>query len=280
MRMTRKHSRALRATLRLLPLVLFALVVLTPLSIVFFGSLKTAKELFASPFLPPKAPVLDNFPTAFLQGNMLVYFRNTLFISVVSLGAILSFSSLGAYALTRKGFRFGNRLYAYFVFGIIIPASGLTIPTYVLMSRLGLVNNLWSVILVDAATCLPFAVFVLSGFFRTIPPEMDEAAMIDGCSDFQAFLKVILPQCQAAVSTVFILNLLYIWNDFYNPLLYIRSERLKPISLGLTNYLGRYVANYPIMFAAVVMASVPVIVVFIVLQKQFISGVTAGAVKG
>jgi raffinose/stachyose/melibiose transport system permease protein len=261
-------------------LLIFALIILTPLAIVFFGAFKTSAELFNNPFSIPKAPVFENFHAAFVQGNMLVYFKNTIMISIISLIAVLFLSTITSYAITRNGFKFGDRLYVYFIFGIIVPAQAVMIPTYMMIAKLGLVNTIWSVILIYTASTMGFSIFILSGFFRTIPRELDEAAVIDGCNEFQAFWKVVLPLCLPAVSTVLILNLLFIWNDFYNPLLYIRSEEIKTISLGLSKYMGRYLTNYPIMFAAVVMASVPVIAVFVILQKQFVSGITAGSVKG
>jgi raffinose/stachyose/melibiose transport system permease protein len=261
-------------------LLLFAIMILTPLAVVFFGAFKTPAELFNNPYSIPKMPVFENFYTAFVQGNMLVYFKNTIVISVLSLAAVLLLSTITSYAITRNGFRFGDRIYHYFIFGIIVPAQAVMIPSYMMIAKLGLVNTIWSVILIYIASTMGFSIFILSGFFRTIPRELDEAAVIDGCNEFQAFWKVVLPLCLPAVSTVLILNLLFIWNDFYNPLLYIRSEGIKTISLGLSKYMGRYLTNYPIMFAAVVMASVPVIAVFVMLQKQFVSGITAGSVKG
>jgi len=278
--MLKSRYGVLRLGVKYLPLLAFAATILIPLSIVFFGALKAPAELFKNPFLPPQHPVLQNLATAFFQGNMPVYFRNTLFISGVSLVFILGLSCLTAYAITRRGFRWSGWIYGFFAFGILIPAMSLMVPMYMMMARLGLVNTPWSVILVYVGTSLPFAIFILSGFFRTIPAELDEAASIDGCTEFQAFWWAILPLCAPAISTVFILNLLAIWNDFFNPLLFIRSEDLKTISLGLTKYMGRYVANYPIMFSAVLIASVPVIAVFLLLQRQFVSGITAGAVKG
>ncbi|GGH11986.1 carbohydrate ABC transporter permease [Paenibacillus segetis] len=270
---------------RLLPLqyvllVLFSLVIFTPLAIVFFGAFKTSGELFNNPYSFPGKPVFENFKEALIQGNMLIYFKNSFIISFVSLAVILLFSTLSSYAITRQGFRMGNKIYIYFVFGIIVPSQAVMIPTYIMMARLGLVNTMWSVIIIYIATTMGFSIFILSGFFRTIPRELDEAAVIDGCNEIQAFWKVILPLCKPAVTTVLILNLLTIWNDFYNPLLYIRSEDIKTLSLGLSKYMGRYITNYPIMFAAVVMASLPVIAVFVGLQKQFVSGITAGSVKG
>ncbi len=261
-------------------LILFALAILTPLAIVFFGAFKTSSELFNNPYSVPREPMFHNFYEALIQGNMLVYFKNTAIISFVSIGVALVLSTLTAYAISRPGFRWGNKIYIYFVFGIIVPAQAVMIPTYIMMARLGLVNTTSSVIIIYIASTLGFSIFILSGFFRTIPRELDEAAIIDGCTEFQAFSRVILPLCKPAISTVLILNLLTIWNDFYNPLLYIRSEELKTISLGLSKYMGRYLTNFPIMFAAVVLASLPVIAVFVALQKQFVSGITAGSVKG
>jgi raffinose/stachyose/melibiose transport system permease protein len=164
--------------------------------------------------------------------------------------------------------------------GLAVPAQVLMVPSYLLMSKLHLINNLASLMIVYVSTALSFSIFILSGFFKTIPYEVEEAAAIDGCNPFQIFSKVIMPLGKPALSTIMIFNLLTIWNDFYNPLLYIRDDRLKTVTLGLTNYMGRYVANYPTMFAAVLLASLPVIIVFIILQKQFVSGITAGSLKG
>ncbi|HYF75121.1 MAG TPA: carbohydrate ABC transporter permease [Candidatus Nitrosocosmicus sp.] len=261
-------------------LCIFAVAILVPLVIVFFGAFKSSGELFNNPFGIPHDVVFGNFKTAFVKGNMVVYFRNTIFVAAVSLVLILAFSCIAAYAVTRNNFKFADPIYYYFMFGLTIPVQVIMIPSYLMMAGLHLVNNIWSLVIIYVSTAMSFSVFILSGFFRTVPVEMEEAATIDGCSEMQAFTKVILPLCKPAVSTILIFNLLYIWNDLYNPLLFIRSENIKTLALGLTKYMGRYIANYPIMFAAIVIASLPVITVFLLLQKQFVAGITSGAVKG
>ena len=261
-------------------LFLFAIMILIPLLIVIFGAFKSSSELFNRPFGFPDVFVFENFRTAFIKGNMLVYYRNTFFVAAVSLVFILFFSCFASYSITRNGFKSGNALYYYFMFGLTVPVQVIMIPSYLMMAKLHLVNNIWSLVIVYISSTMPFSIFILSGFFRTLPLELEEASIIDGCNEIQTFTKVILPLCKPAVATVLMFNLLYIWNDLYNPMLYIRSENIKTIALGLTKYMGRYVSNFPIMFAAVVMASLPVIVVFLILQKQFVSGITAGAVKG
>jgi ABC-type sugar transport system, permease component len=266
--------------LKYILLSIFALMILIPLAIVFFGAFKTSSELFNRPFGFPKEFVLENFITAFIKGNMLVYYKNTLFVTVISLVFILSFSCLAAYSVTRSSFKAGNALFYYFMFGLTIPVQVIMIPSYLMMAKLHLVNNIWSLVIIYISSTMSFSIFILSGFFRTLPVELEEAAIIDGCNELQAFISIILPLCKPAVTTVMIFNMLFIWNDLYNPMLYIRSENIKTIALGLMKYMGRYVSNFPIMFAAVVLASLPVIVVFLVLQKQFVSGITAGAVKG
>ena len=261
-------------------LVVFSLIIIIPLIIVFSGAFKTSAELFNNPFGVPHKPVFENFPAAFVKGNMLLYFGNTIFVTVISLIFILTFSCLAAYTVTRSNFKFGTVLYYYFMFGLTVPAQAIMIPSYLLISRLHLVNNIWSLVIIYVASTMAFSVFILSGFFRTIPGELEEAALIDGCNELKTFTKIILPLSRPAVTTVLIFNMLFIWNDFYNPLLYIRSENIKTLALGLMKYVGRYVANYPIMFAALLMASLPMIIIFLILQKQFVSGITSGAVKG
>lgn len=270
---------------RLLPvkyfiLILYSIIILVPLIIIFFGAFKTAGDLSNNPFGFPKHIALDNFAKAFVKGNMLIFFRNTIFISVISIAIITILSALAAYAITRINFKYGNAIYYLFMIGLTIPVQSIMIPSYLLMGKLHLVNNIWSLVIVYVSSCMSFSIFILSGFFRTIPLEVEEAALIDGCSEFKTFTKIILPLGKPALTTIIIFNLLTIWNDFYNPLLYIRDDNIKTLSLGLAKYMGRYVSNYPTMFAAVVISSIPIIMVFLALQKQFVAGITAGAVKG
>lgn len=273
-------AAVLRRALRYLILALWAAVVLVPLSVVILGAFKSAREIFENPFGLPTEFSLDNFVAAMGRGSMAVYYRNTLWIAAVSLVLLTVMGGLIAFAVTRRGFRAGKGIYLYFVFGMTIPVQSIMVPSYLLMSTLRLVDNPLSLVLVYASTLLPFSVFIVAGFFRTVPNELEESAKIDGAGELTVFARIYAPLARPAFASIIIFNLLLIWNDFFNPLLYIRSETYKTITLGLLRHVGQYSSNYPTMFAAVLLASVPVIVVFVVLQRQFEAGITAGALKG
>ena len=261
-------------------IALWVAMVILPLSIVVLGSFKNAAEIFSNPFGLPSGISLDNFREALNRGNMIVYYRNTIMVAGISLATVVSFGGVAAFAVTRPTFRRRNLIYFLFVFGMTIPIQSIMIPSYMLMSTLGLVDTPLSLILVYGSSLMPFSVFILGGFFRTIPNEMEESAKIDGAGPLTVFARIYAPLARPAFASVVIFNLLLIWNDFYNPLLYIRSERYKTITLGLLRHVGQYSSNYPIMFASILFASVPVIIVFILLQRSFESGITAGALKG
>lgn len=266
--------------MRWIILMIWLLIVLTPLSIVLTGAFKTTQEIFSSPFGLPNQIAFENYMKVLTEGNMVTYYRNTIVICLVSLSILTITGGMTAFAVTRRGFRSGKSIYFYFIFGMTIPVQSIMVPSYLLMTAFRLVDNPLSLILVYSSSLLPFSVFIVSGFFRTIPNELEESANIDGANELTVFSRIFAPLAKPAFASIIIFNLLLIWNDFYNPLLYIRSERYKTITLGLLRHVGQYSSNYPTMFAAVVLASFPVILIFIVLQRYFESGITAGALKG
>lgn len=279
-RMRPNLRRGVRSVPRYAVLLGWVAVVIVPLSVVILGAFKQAREIFETPFALPKTPTFESFREVIVTGNMLVYYRNTILVAGVSIAVLVVCAALIAYAVTRRTYRPANTIYYFFVFGMTIPVQSIMVPSYLLMSTLGLVDNPLSLILVYISSLMPFSVFIVSGFFRTIPGELEESAKIDGASDLATCTLIYVPLARSAIASIVIFNVLTIWNDFYNPLLYIRSERFKTVTLGLLRHVGQYSSNYPRMFAAVLIASVPVIIVFLLLQRRFEEGITAGALKG
>jgi len=148
------------------------------------------------------------------------------------------------------------------------------------MRNLNLLDTRLSLILTYSASGMPMSVFLLTGFFKTIPRELGDAARVDGCNEFQIFYKIMLPLIRPALATVTLVNFVPWWNDFFFPLLFIRSDHLKTIPLGMTIFFGQYMTDWGHLFAGMVIASIPMLVLYIIMSKQFISGITAGAVKG
>jgi raffinose/stachyose/melibiose transport system permease protein len=154
------------------------------------------------------------------------------------------------------------------------------IPLFILMRDLQLLNTHWALILTYAASGLPSAVFILTGFFRTLPSDLDSAARIDGAGEWLIFRRIMLPLVRPAVIIVAIYNLIPVWNDFFFPLVFIQSDRLKTLPLGMTAFFGQYYTDWATLFAGLTLAAVPVVALYVLLSQHFIRGLTAGAVKG
>jgi raffinose/stachyose/melibiose transport system permease protein len=161
-----------------------------------------------------------------------------------------------------------------------VPIRLAIIPLFILMRDLRLLDTFWSLILVYAASGLPSAVFILTGFFRTLPADLDNAARIDGAGELSVLLRVMLPLVRPALAIVTVYNVIPIWNDFFFPLVFIHQDRLKTLPLGMTVFFGEFATNWALLFAGLTLAAAPVIGLYILMSQQFIRGLTAGAVKG
>jgi len=168
----------------------------------------------------------------------------------------------------------------FFLAGIMIPIRLGILPLFLLMRDLNLLNTHWSLVLTYAASGMPMSVFLLTGFFKTIPKDLEYSARIDGCSDLQIFYRIMLPLVRPGLATVTIVNFVPWWNDFFFPLLFIQSDHLKTIPLGMTIFFGQFMTDWGMLFAGMVIASVPLLVLYLAMSRQFISGLTAGALKG
>ena len=258
----------------------YAVIVAYPLLLMLVTSFKSTREIFMAPFALPKEWNLNNFVAVWQRANFPVYLKNSLFVTVTSVALIAGLSSLSAYALARYDFPWSNPLYVYFLSGLMVPIRLGVLPLFLLMKNLRLHDTHAALILTYVASGMPMSVFILTGFFRTLPKELEFAARIDGCNEFQVFYKVMLPLIRPALATVVLMNFVPLWNDFFFPLIFLRNDALKTIPLGMTVFFGQYETNWGLVFAGMVMASLPLLVLYILLSQQFIKGLTAGAVKG
>jgi len=243
-------------------------------------SLKGNKEIFTNPYGLPHIFNLDNYIKLIKISNYSVYFKNSIIVAVTSIFLILIFSSLASFVIAKYKFT-GNRfLYFYFIAGLIIPIKLGTIGILKTMITLHLFDHIASLIIVNVAMGIPFGVFVLTDFIRMIPEELSNSARIDGCSEPKIFYKIILPLIRPALAAVAIINFIPIWNDFWFPLILIRSDHMKTIPLATALLYGQYETNYGLIFAVLSMASLPVIIFYLILSRQFIKGLSSGALKG
>jgi raffinose/stachyose/melibiose transport system permease protein len=257
-----------------------AVLVLAPMVIMGLSAFKTTQEIFQNPFGLPASWRLDNFSRVWVQAHFAQYFRNSVVVTVASIVIILAFGAMAGYALGRFRFKGNDLLYLYFLSGLMLPIRLGIIPLFILMRDLGLLNTHWALILIYAASGLPSAVFILTGFFRTLPSDLDSAARIDGAGEWMIFRRIMLPLVRPAVVIVAIYNLIPVWNDFFFPLVFIQSDRLKTVPLGMTAFFGQYYTDWATLFAGLTLAAVPVVALYVLLSQHFIRGLTAGAVKG
>lgn len=278
MKKTSRQKFRMSQLLKYIPLTLAALVAVLPLLVVFIGSFKSLTEFTNSGVLRlPKHFTLANYSQGFTQGNMLTGFKNTLIIFVISMTGQLLISSSFAYVMNRFDFRLKRLILALFTIAMLIPAITSQVAVFQLINQLGLVGTRWSVILLYIGTNV-IALYIFLQFLQEIPYSLDESALLDGASYFRIFWSIILPNLKEPIVTMVIISGVGVYNDFYNPYLYMPDPSLQVISTALFAFKGSSVVQWPVILAGVMIVIVPILIVFIVLQKYIYNGVT-GAVK-
>lgn len=261
-------------------LFIYATLIVVPMTLVIFTSFKNTKAFYLNPIGIPKEFITDNYINMFERANMLVYFKNSVIVTGSTIIIVLLLASMISYAIMRiKGWK-GNLLYSFFILGMMLPAQVNMIPLFGIVSKMGLTNSLLGLIIVSSTAFLSVAVFIIGGFMKTLSHDMIEASSIDGASEWQIYSKIALPLSAPALATAAIFLFVMVWNDLLYPLLFITDNTLKTLPLALLDFQGEYLTNYPMIFAGVMIASIPVVIAYIFLQKYFVAGMTAGASKG
>jgi len=243
--------------------------------------MKTLRETFSNPLgLPADGINIDNYVAIFQEQTMAGYFMNSVIVTLFSVTFTLLFAAMIAFGITRLSSWLGNIMFTLFTLGMMVPAQVIMVPLYSLMLDLNLTNSLVGLILVNVATTLPIAVFILTGFMKTLPKELFEASTIDGAGNWQMFTKVAIPLSLPSLSATAIFLFVMHWNDLLYPLLFITDNAYKTLPLALLEFQGQYSTNYPMLFTGVIIASAPMVVAYVFLQRFFVAGMTAGAVKG
>jgi len=261
-------------------LMLWSLVVLLPVYTMLINSVKPKREIFRNPFGMPSEFTFEGYQTAWVDANFDLFFRNSIFVTSVSLILLLVLGSLAAYALANWRSRLSGVIYIYFIAGLMIPIRLGTINLFQIVRELGLQDQLVGLIPIYIAMGMPIATFVLTSFIRSIPIELIEAARIDGASELRVYRSVILPLIRPALATVAIFNFIPIWNDLWFPLVLINDQEMRTVMLGVTRLFGQYQTDWTRALAALALAAVPVLVAYLLMSSQFIKGLTAGALKG
>ncbi|WP_172124587.1 MULTISPECIES: carbohydrate ABC transporter permease [unclassified Devosia] len=262
-------------------LITYTVIALFPVFLIIVNSFKSKRAIFNSPLeVPtPETFTLIGYETALGQGNFLLYFSNSLLVTVASLFFVLLFGAMAAFALSEYRFRGNTLMGLYLALGIMIPIRLGTVAILQLMVAGGLVNTHWALILVYTAQGLPLAIFILSEFMRQVSDDLKNAGRIDGLSEYKIFFRLVLPLVRPAMATVAVFTMIPIWNDLWFPLILAPGEATKTITLGSQIFIGQYVTNWNAVLAALSLAILPVLVLYLIFSRQLIRGITSGAVK-
>jgi raffinose/stachyose/melibiose transport system permease protein len=257
-----------------------SVVVVVPLVFLVFASFKSVSELFGSPFGLPKVFRVGNYSDAWHEAGLGQALRNSLVITVSAVVISTTLSCAAAYGIGCFRFFGRNTTRLLFVGGLLIPTQLIVFPLLVLYRDLGLLHTLIPMIATYSAFSIPLGVLVLVGFFETVPKELGEAAAIDGSRSWQIFVHVLLPLIRPAVVSVAILNGVWIWNDFFIPLVFSFSPHTGTLPLGILNFYGTYSTDWGLIFASVVLSVLPILVIYVFASRQLLGNLTAGAIKG
>ncbi len=259
--------------------IVYCLVIFYPLVNMILSSFKSTREIFMKPFSLPTGFDFANYRKVWVEKGFNRYFLNSLWMTASSMVFVLLLGSMAAYGVSRYNYKFRTGIYMIFLSGIMLPLKAAIIPLFILMKKLGLTDHPLSVILIFIAMGLPSTIFILSGFMKTIPKDLEYAARIDGCSDWAIYRRVVMPVVAPAIALVTIYNSVPIWNDFFFPLVFLQNQKYRTLPLGLTTFFGQYSTDWSLLFTALTIAIVPILVLYLFLAKYFIKGMTAGAVK-
>lgn len=260
--------------------VFLAILFIYPIFFALISAFKSNGDILKSPAALPTSLYIQNFKDLFEQSDFATAILNSVLITVISEVLIVCVIPLAAYGIERRKSKTTSLIYTYFLAGMMIPFHLYMFPLFKEMKTFHLFGNMSGVIVCCVSGAVPFGCLLYSSFLKGIPLEIEEAAMIDGCTPFQTFWKVTFPLLGPCTGSMIILNGLSIWNDYLMPYLVLPSGKAKTITVEIAAFVGQYTARWDIVFAGTIISIVPALVIFCAFQKYFVKGVTAGAAKG
>ncbi len=262
-------------------MTLLIIVMIVPLFTVVNYSLKTKRELYVDdPLSLPKTPNWENYATALGRLDMGTTFLNTVMYTTVSVAVLVFLSGASAWAIARNRGKFFRFSYIYYLVGILIPYQALFLPIYIVGFSLRLTNTVFGVVFMYVATGISFSVFIMTSFMSQVPRELEEAACLDGCSVFRTYFSIVMPLLQPAIATLIIMQSFLIWNDYLMASLFVSDAKLKTLNVMFQQMFSQMTSDYTSAMAAIVITSVPVVTLFILMQKYIVKGIMQGGVKG
>jgi raffinose/stachyose/melibiose transport system permease protein len=261
-------------------LLVYTAIVVVPIGIAVLNSLKpNLGEVYRSPLALPSVWTWENYAKAWFGANFSTYFVNSTIIALSCVVIVTLCASSTAFVIARMPFKGSGFVFACFMLGVVIPIRLALAPLFVIVNTLNLMDSLVGVILVQSASMMPVAVFILTAFLKSVPHELEDAARMDGALPFEIYWRVVLPLIRPALATVALLTFVQSWNEYFLPLIFLRSEANYPITLGMTQFRLQFDVQWHLMFAGILIMLVPTIIAFLLASRQFIQGLTQGGLK-
>ncbi|WP_426425087.1 carbohydrate ABC transporter permease [Bradyrhizobium genosp. A] len=264
-----------------LVLIAYSLLAVGPILLVVMNSFKVRSAIFGSPLAPPDASTfsLVGYEKVFRSSHILMYYSNSLIVTLISMALVLLFGAMAAWALTEYRFRGSTALALFLSIGIMVPIRLGSVAILSMMRSVGLNDTLTALVLVYVAQGLPMSIFILSEFIQQVPKDLRDAARCDGVPETRIFFEVVVPLLRPAIATVAVFTIVPIWNDLWFPLILTSSDSTHTVTLGVQQFLGQYITDWNSVLAALSMAILPVVMIYVILSRQLIAGLTSGAVK-
>ena len=279
MKSNRVGSGIIKAVIYLF-LILVSIIYIVPLVWVCMVSFKTNAEIFTSPFALPESFYLDNFTFAWTAGKLGIATLNSFVVCAVTLIISMVIGSMAAFAIGRLRWKLAKPCMTYFLIGMMIPVHCVMIPLFTRFARMGLSNSLVGLMIPYITFSLPVTIFIMTGFFESMPNELIESACIDGASIYKTFFRIALPLSRTGLFVTGLMTFVANWNELLLAMVFISDDTRKTLPVSLSKFVGPYNTNYSQMFAAIIIAIIPTVVVYCIFSNQIVDGLTAGAVKG
>ncbi len=272
-------SRSAPELARYAVLLAFLVVFLLPFLWIWSSALKSSREIARQPFGLPTEFRWQNLQRAWTVGHFDQYIWNSVIYCAAIVAGVVVLSCLAGYALALLPVPGRDALLVVFLLGLMVPFQSVMVPLYYLLRDIHLLETYWAFIVPGIALRLPFGIFLMRGFFRGLPAELADAARVDGANEWRVFRQVMLPLATPGLSTLVVFQFMFTWNQFLMPLVFVQRDELRPVSLGTMFFFGRYTADRGMIAAGVTIAMLPVVLLYLALQRRFIEGITAGALK-
>lgn len=279
-RRSRKAAQQNVAIARHAFLIVSCLIVIVPIALAFVASFKDVPEFFANPFGLPETWRWQNYVRAWTEAKIAVTLPNSVIVTTTSVLLSTALSGLAAYGISRREKPFAFALYLLFVSGLLVPVQMIILPLFILLKSIGLLGSVFAVVLPYTALGIPLGVLVLTPLIATLPKDLSDAARVDGATEIQIFWRVVLPLMRPGLASVAILNGVWIWNDFFIPLIISVKSSTQTLPVGIMSFVGVYSTEWGLVFASVVVSAAPIVIAYLLMTRQFVAGLTAGALKG